>query len=132
MPYVAPAPASRADRESAAAVRWNALERLRPDLFPAIALQRELVAVLFELIELLQARALPRLSLPPKYLAAKLGRGIPALAGEPVPVPAPALKPALLRTCELLASGGAGDAANHIRAHLDETRIDTGSLLTAS
>src|SRR5262245_15725813 len=107
MPYVSLAPANRAAWELAAARRWDALERTRPDLLPAVALQRELVAVLFELIELLQARALPRLSLPPKYLAAKLGRGIPALTGEPVPVPAPALKPALLRTCDLLAHGGA-------------------------
>jgi len=31
--------------------------------------------------------------LPPKYLAAKLARGVPALSGEPIPLPVPVLTP---------------------------------------
>src|SRR5205814_7646083 len=56
----------------------------------------------------------------------------PALAGEPIPLPVPVLKPALGKLCDALAEAGAGDAASHIRSTLDETRIDAGSLLTAS
>ena len=132
MPYVRLAPTTRTRRSASAAVRWEAILRDRPELGPAIDLQRELLTTVADLVEVLERGRLPRLSLPPKYLAAKLKRGIPALAGEPIPVPVAVLKPALLSLCDALASGGAGDAARHIRAHLDETRMDAGSLLTAS
>jgi FdhE protein len=132
MPYVALAQATREAREAAAAARWEALLILRPELHPAVALQRDLLTLVADLAEVLERGRLPRLSLPPRYLAAKLGRGVPVLSGEPIPVPVPILKPALLGLCEALARGGAGEAAEHIRTHLDETRIDAGSLLTAS
>jgi FdhE protein len=70
--------------------------------------------------------------MPPRYLAAKLARGIPALAAEPIPLPVQALVPALLGLCDELASGGAGDTAEHIKAAIVEARMDAGSLLTAS
>jgi FdhE protein len=132
MPYVALAQAPRKARDAAAAARWDALLSLRPELQPAVALQRHLLALVSDLADSIERGRLPRLSLPPRYLAAKLERGVPALAGEPIPVPVPILKPALLRMCDELARGGAGEAAEHIRAHIDETRIDAGSLLTAS
>ena len=132
MPYVALAPATREARESAAAARWDALLTLRPELQPAVALQRDLLTLVSDLSEVMDRGRLPRLSLPPRYLAAKLDRGVPGLAGEPIPMPVPILKPVLLGLCDALARGGAGEAAEHIRAHIDETRIDTGSLLAAS
>jgi FdhE protein len=132
MPYVALPAASRESRQEAAAARWEAILASRPDLGPAVALQKRLVGTVLGLADILAHGRLPRLSLPPRYLAAKLGRGIPALAGEPIPVPLPVLKPALGTLCDALAEAGAGDAASHIRSTLDETRIDAGSLLTSS
>jgi FdhE protein len=132
MPYVALAQPTREARDLAAADRWAALLTLRPELQPAVALQHELLGLVTDLVQLIERGRLPRLSLPPRYLAAKLQRGVPALAGEPIPLPVPLLKPALLALCGALARGGAGEAAEHIRAHLDETRIDAGALLAAS
>jgi FdhE protein len=111
--------------------RWRAVLEGRPDLAPAIALQRRLLALVAELGQALEQGRLPRLSLPPKYLAAKLARGVPALAGEPIPLPVPVLQPALLRLCEALAEGGAGDTANHIKEAIQTRNIESGSLLTA-
>ena len=132
MPYVALAPATREACDRAAAARWADLLGVRPELQPAVALQHELLGLVTDLSERIERGRLPRLSLPARYLAAKLQRGVPALAGEPIPLPVPLLKPALLALCAALARGGAGEAADRIRAHLDETRIDAGSLLAAS
>src|SRR6266853_590747 len=54
--------------------RWQAIREARPDLEPALALQRELLTRMIDLAETLAGGRLPRLSLPPKYLAAKLTR----------------------------------------------------------
>lgn len=132
MAYVALAQAAREARDRAAADRWAALLTLRPELQPAVALQHELLGLITDLAELIERGRVPRLSLPARYLAAKLQRGVPALAGEPIPLPVPVLKPALLALCASLTRGGAGEAADRIRTHLDETRIDAGSLLAAS
>jgi FdhE protein len=70
--------------------------------------------------------------LPPKYLAAKLGRGVPIFAGEPIPVPVGLLKTSLLNLCDALAAGGAGEAADHIKQALVANTMDAASLLTAS
>lgn len=117
--------------ESAEA-RWHALATSRPDLAPAVALQRELLGRVVDAAAVLGAGRLPRLSLPPKYLAAKLARGVPALAGEPIPVPAPVLGPAAVQLADALSRGGAGAAAEHIRQTLESGQIDAASLLTAS
>src|SRR6476620_2865233 len=136
MPYVAldfaASASTREAREKAAASRWAALLTLRPELQPAVALQHELLGLVTDLVERIERGRLPRLSLPARYIAAKLQRGVPALAGEPIPLPVPLLQPALLALCAALARGGAGEAAEHIRAHLNETRIDAGALLAAS
>src|SRR6185436_13298428 len=116
MPFVALAPSSRQFRLALAATRWTAVLEARPDLAPAVALQRRLIALVVDLAEVIEHGRLPKLSLPPRYLAAKLARGVPVLAGEPIPVPVAALKPTLLRLCEELARGGAGEAADHIRS----------------
>lgn len=132
MPYVALAVADPEARQAAAASRWQDLLTLRPELAPAVALQRDLLALVSTLADAIDRGRLPRLSLPPKYLALKLERGVPALAGEPIPVPVQVLKPVLLELCSALGRGGAGEAAAHIRLHIDETRLDAGSLLSAS
>src|SRR4029450_2866671 len=51
---------------------------------------------------------------------------------EPIPLPVALIKPALIRLCEELSAAGAGAAADHIKTSILETRLDAGSLLTAS
>jgi FdhE protein len=130
MPYVAIPAVSRENLLKSAGERWAAVQAARPDLAPALALQRRLLTLVVDLAAVIDAGRLPRLSLPPKYLSAKLARGVPALAGEPIPVPLPVLRPTLGGLCDALAEGGAGAAAAHIREALDANKLDAGSLLT--
>src|SRR4051812_602765 len=132
MPYV-PVPAfSRAKLTESAEARWQAVGAARPDLARARPLRGELLGRVMDAAAVLDAGRLPRLSLPPKYLAAKLARGVPALAGEPIPVPAPVLGPVAVQLADALARGGAGEAAEHIRDTIASGAIDAASLLTAS
>src|ERR1700686_1568397 len=132
MPFLALEPASRESRLAEAAARWDALLMARPDLEPAVALQRQLIGLVVDLSQTIEHGRLPRLSLPPRSLAAKLSRGVPALAGEPIPLPVAALRPTLVRLCEELSAGGAGEAADRIRSSIEETRMGAASLLSAS
>ena len=132
MPYVTIQAFSRENLLESARQRWQIIRNDRPDLEPALALQRELLTCMIELAGTLARGKLPRLSLPPKYLAAKLARGVPALAGEPIPLPVPVLTPALFQLCDALAVGGAGEAATHIRQELEGGKLEAASLLTAS
>src|SRR5690349_19789083 len=91
--------------------RWAAIQAERPDLEPALTLQKRLLGLVIGLAAEVAAAKLPRLSLPPKYLAAKLSRGVPVLSSGPIPVPAASLTPALLRLCEELATGPATEPA---------------------
>jgi hypothetical protein len=132
MPYVQIQAFSREILLDSARQRWQAIREARPDLEPALALQRELLTRIVDLAGALTGGRLPKLSLPPKYVAAKLARGVPALAGEPIPLPVPILTPTLLDLCDALATGGAGEAATHIRQALAEGTLEAGSLLKAS
>ncbi|MGB7219352.1 MAG: formate dehydrogenase accessory protein FdhE [Vicinamibacterales bacterium] len=132
MPYVAADWPSREALLESAETRADAVLAHRPDLGPAIELQRRLLAIVVDLAHTIERGRPPRLSLPPKYLAAKLARGVPALAGEPIPLPVAALQASLLRVCDELAAGGAGEAAAHIKAAIADGSMDAGSLLTAS
>jgi len=132
MAYVRIEAISREKLLNSAEDRWRAIAAARPDLAPALALQRALLTLVVDLAAVIDAGRLPRLSLPPKYLAAKLARGVPMLAGEPVPVPVRVLLPTLGQLCDALAIGGAGDAATHIREAIDGGNIEPASLLTAS
>ncbi len=115
-----------------AEARWSAIRERRPELAPALELQRRLLTLVAELAAGLSGGRVPRLSLPPKYLAAKLARGVPVFAGEPIPLPVPMLAPALLHLCDALADGGAGETATHIREAITTGAIEPGSLLAAS
>jgi FdhE protein len=132
MPHVQIPTISRQKQGDLAERRWRGVLAARPDLAPALELQRRLLALVSELAGILENERLPRLSLPQKYLAAKLSRGVPVLAGEPIPLPVAALRPALLQLCEALAEGGAGDSARHIRDAIATGNVECGSLLTAS
>ena len=111
--------------------RWAAVLAARPDLRPALELQRRLLTLVSDLSNALDGR-LPRLSLPQKYLTAKLLRGVPIFAGEPIPLPVAVLRRAVLQLCDALAEGGAGDAAIHIRDAIASGNVECGSLLAAS
>ncbi len=130
MPYVIVPPVPRATVIGLAEARWTAITGARPELAPAVDLQRRLLTLVADLAADLDTGRLPRLSLPPKYVAAKLRRGVPALAGEPVPLPD--LQPSLLALCDALAEGGAGDAARHIHDAIADGSLDAGSLAAAS
>jgi FdhE protein len=132
MPYVPVSPANARGLADTAERRWAAILAARPDLEPALALQRRLISLVIEVAATIDGGRLPRLSLPPKYVAVKLARGVPAFSAEPIPVPVAALTPALLRLCEELGAGGAGKAADHIREAIASGEIEPASLLTAS
>jgi FdhE protein len=132
MAYVRIASISAENLLTSADQRWRAIGAARPDLLPALALQRALLTLVVDLAAVVDGGPLPKLSLPPKYLAAKLARGIPVFAGEPIPLPVRVLLPTLLKLCDALAAGGAGDAATHIRAAIDGGNMEPGSLLSAS
>src|SRR5262245_36637151 len=127
MTYVAVSAGNTGDLLASAERRWSAIAEARPDLAPALSLQRNLLGIVLEIAGVLESGRLPRLSLPPKYLAAKLARGVPALAGEPIPLPVPALARPLVRLCYALADGGAGDAARHIGETIEQGAIEPGS-----
>jgi FdhE protein len=132
MAYVPISGGKRDELAGKAEHRWNVLRETRPDLSSALELQRRLLTLVVELASALGSGRMPRLSLPPKYLAAKLGRGVPVLANEPIPLPIPVLTPALVRFCDALAEGGAGDTATHIRDAIVSGNMEAGSLLGAS
>lgn len=130
MPYVILPPVARDTLTELAEARWAAIAAARPELVPAVDLQRRLLGLVIDLADRLETSRLPRLSLPPKYVAAKLGRGVPVLAGEPIPMPD--VKDALLALCDALAEGGAGDAARHIHEAIAGGSLDARSLAAAS
>jgi FdhE protein len=132
MPYVTIPRISRENLMDSAEYRWRAILEGRPDLEPALTLQRRLLTIVIDLAGTLDQGRLPKLSLPPKYLAAKLARGVPVLAGEPIPLPVQVFRPTLLGLCNALETGGAGEAAAHIRQAIESGHMEAGSLLTAS
>ena len=132
MPYLPVASPPRHELVASAEGRWTALIEAHPDLQSAVELQRGLLGIVIEVAGTLEDHPLPKLSLPSKYLAAKLLRGVPVLSGEPIPLPGELLRAALLRFCHTLAAGGAGEVATHIATAIETGRLDAGSLLTAS
>src|SRR5438309_767049 len=119
MPYVPVPPMPPDQLLESAERRWHRVVNDRPDLEPAVDLQRGLLPIVRGVMARVDGGRLPRLSMPPKYLAAKLLRGVPVLAGEPIPLPVALLKTSLGNLCETLAAGGAGEVATHIREALD-------------
>ena len=132
MPYVPVFPIDATELLASAERRWADIAAARPDLKPALDLQRSLITTVAGLMVAIERHRLPRLSLPPKYLAAKLSRGVPALASEPIPLPVATLTKPLLQLCDELRAGGAGEAADHVRTAIDGGGLEPGSLLAAS
>jgi FdhE protein len=113
------------------AAQLDALAAERPDLTPAVGLQRALLSRQVDLLDVLRSGGLPGLTMPAGYLAAKLKRGVPILHGEPIPLPGRLLEMAAREFCETLAAGGAGDAAAGVAAAIDRRAIDPGALISA-
>jgi FdhE protein len=111
--------------------RLDELAAGRPDLSAALALQRSLLSQEIELLNTFMPGGLPNLSLPPRYVAAKLDRGIPALHGEPVPLPRGLLSFALRDFCERLRGGATEEAAAGLVRALDEGRLVPAPVLSA-
>jgi FdhE protein len=132
MPYVAISTGKAPVVLDTAERRWRAILATRPDLAPAVDLQRRLLTLVTELGGAIESGRVPRLSLPPRYLAAKLGRGVPAFMGEPIPLPVTLMRSTMVQLCNALAAGGAGDTATHIRDAIDSGSMEPGSLLAAS
>lgn len=112
--------------------RWESLAASRPDLGPAIDLQRHLLGEMIATLGRLDAQegAIP--TLDRTAAAINLGRGLPVLHGVPVDIPVELMASSLDRFCQHLAEGGAGDAARHLLETLEAGRLNRGSLLSAS
>jgi FdhE protein len=111
--------------------RLDELSSARPDLDPALTLQRKLLSRQIDLLEVIRSGGLPGLALPPGYAAAKLKRGIPVLHGEPIPLPVHVFALSAREFCEHLARGGAGEAAAAVGRVLDSRALDPSGLLSA-
>jgi FdhE protein len=111
--------------------RLGDLALARPDLEPALALQRILLSRQIDLLEFIRNGGLPGVALPPGYVAAKLKRGVPALHGEPIPLPSTLLELTAREFCGHLAKGGAGEAAAAVDRALEHRALDGGALLSA-
>ena len=112
--------------------RWAELTARFPDLEPAIELQRKLLGEVIEVLDRLDRSGAVARPLPPAAIVEKLQRGVPALRGEALAIPAGELAPSLDRFCEHLANGGAGDVARHVMESLQSGRINRASLLASS
>ena len=132
MPYVPELAIDPADLLRFADRRWTAARSARPELTAALDLQQRLITIVVELTAAVEQQDVPRWSLAPNELAAKLSRGVPALAAERISLPVPTLAPALLELADELGRGGAGEAAEHVRAAIDTGTLEAGSLLAAS
>ena len=77
MPYVPISPVFRPKLTDSAEQRWQAIGEARPDLLPALVLQRQLLTRVLDLAAVLGGGRLPKLSLPPRYLAAHRDCGRP-------------------------------------------------------
>jgi len=111
--------------------RLGELAATRPDLDSALELQRDLLGRQIDMLETFREGGMPSISLPPRYVTAKLKKSIPALYGEPIPLPAKILELSAREYCDRLAKGGAGDAATAVSRALEDRTLDGAALISA-
>lgn len=111
--------------------RLAQLAAARPELGRAIELQHVLLSRQIDMVDVFRQGGIPGVSLPPRYLTTKLQRGIPALHGEPIPLPTAVLGLSAREYCDHLARGGAGDAAAAVGRALDSGALDGAALVSA-
>ena len=114
-----------------ALAKWAGIAAVSPDLAPAVALQQAMLRLLIDARRQLDDSPAMPPAVEARVVRDKWARGVPALRNETVPIPDTlvAILPAL---CDMLAQGGAGDSAAHIRDALTGGEIDGGSLLRVS
>ena len=112
-----------------ATARWAQIQAISPDLGPAIALQQRLIRLLLDAA--VELGRTPLAPLFPDAVAERWRRGLPALRNEYVAVPAP-LKTLIPALCDVLADGGAGEAARHIKDAIVAGDLDAESLVAVS
>ncbi len=96
-----------------------------------MALQRRLVGRQIDLLDAFETGGVPALALPGRYVQAKLARGVPALAGEPVPLPVPVLTLAIRDACDALGTTALADAARTVTDAIGASRLNAATLLGA-
>jgi len=112
--------------------RWERTIATRPDIEPAVVLQRRLVTRTLALAELVDRDQPASVHLDTRGLTAKLKSGMPALAGEQIDVNGGPLKAFAVGFCEDLATGEAGGPSGRLGHTLADGVIDVGSLVEAS
>lgn len=120
------------DLRRLASARSAEIAAKRPDLTPALALQRDILRLLMDAAERLEDSnepAAPGMTRDP--VLAKWTRGVPAFRGVAVAFPS-ALKDMLPEVCDVLARGGAGESAVHIKDALTTGEMNAESLLRVS
>ncbi len=130
MTLVSPCPPIDAVRQAADAA-WTATLAERPGLAPAVELQRRLVGRQIDLLAAFSEGGVPNLSLPARYVAAKLARGVAALAGEPVPLPIPVLTFAMRDACDALGTTSLAGEARQVADALAARTLDATALVGA-
>jgi formate dehydrogenase accessory protein FdhE len=111
--------------------KWAGIAGKFPELDHAITLQKSMLRLLIDARERLEDSqpALPEVTRD--AILGKWRRGVPALRNETLAIPEE-LKNILPPLCDVLAGGGAGESAAHIRDALATGEIDAGSLLRVS
>ena len=111
--------------------RWLRLVDERPDLGPAVDLQRVLVTRSVELMAE-TARIIRGASAAPPDLLERIRRQRAPVLDLAVDLDVDRLLPFLLGFCDDFAAGGAGDPARRVRAALGNGAFEPGSLVRAS
>jgi FdhE protein len=111
--------------------RLAELASAHPELGRALELQRTLLRRQIDMLDVFRQGGVPAVSLPPRYLAAKLKRSTPALHGEPVPLPSKVLELSAREYCGHLEKGGAGEAAATVARALDAGTLGGAALVSA-
>ena len=115
-----------------AEARWCQIEADTPELAAAVTLQRSLVRRIAGLTEALEQSNWTPPDIETTAMATTLSSSRALLHEHRVDLPIEILEPGLHDLCNILANGGAGDAARHVDHVIQEQRLSTTSLLNAS
>jgi len=112
--------------------RWCQIEANTPELAAAVTLQRSLVRRIAGLTAALEQSDWAPPDIETAAIVTTLSNSRALLHEHRVALPTQILEPALHDLCNILANGGAGDAARHVDHVIQEQRLSTTSLLNAS
>jgi len=112
--------------------KWRLALNLRPELDPAIKIQRRVTNRILALAKIIDEKLPVQTNFEIPSLVNKLVGGTPILAGEWLEVDSSSLSTFAMGFCEDLAQGEAGAPAERLRLILDEGRVEIGSLVSTS